>query len=62
LDESTTETDIQIRNDLVDKTHIETEESELLFAIYNSKYTYRSITGLSKELGDDKETIKYILK
>lgn len=62
LDASTTEPDIQIGTDLVDKTPIEAEESEILFAIYTSKYTYRSITGLSKELRDDKETIKDILK
>lgn len=62
VDELTTEPDIQIVTDLVNKIPIEDEEKEILFAISNSKYTYRSISGLFKELRYEKETIKDILK
>lgn len=62
LDPLTTETDIQIGTDLVDKNPIEHEESEILIAIFDSKYTHRSISGLFKELKYEKETIKDILK
>jgi DNA-binding MarR family transcriptional regulator len=58
VDASTNEPEIRVTKEVTEKDSLNENEKQILCAIYASKYTYRSITGISKELGENKEIVR----